>query len=175
MKRLFLIDGHALIFRSYYAFLRRPMVNSKGEDTSILFGFTKTLIDLIIKERPTHLAVAFDPPAKTFRHEMFEAYKANRSETPELIKSALNPLIELMDAISVPVVMKIGFEADDVIGTMAKKAEKEGFRVYMVTPDKDYGQLVSENIYQCKPAKNGNEMEVLGKDEICSMNGIEDP
>lgn len=175
MKRLFLIDGHALIFRSYYAFLRRPMVNSKGEDTSILFGFTKTLIDLIIKERPTHLAVAFDPPAKTFRHEMFEAYKANRSETPELIKSALNPLIELMDAISVPVVMKIGFEADDVIGTMAKKAEKEGFRVYMVTPDKDYGQLVSENIYQCKPAKNGNEMEVLGKDEICSMYGIEDP
>lgn len=175
MKRLFLIDGHALIFRSYYAFLRRPMVNSKGEDTSVLFGFTKTLIDLIIKERPTHLAVAFDPPAKTFRHEMFEAYKANRSETPELIKSALNPLIELMDAISVPVVMKIGFEADDVIGTMAKKAEKEGFRVYMVTPDKDYGQLVSENIYQCKPAKNGNEMEVLGRDEICSMYGIDDP
>ena len=175
MKRLFLIDGHALIFRSYYAFLRRPMVNSKGEDTSVLFGFTKTLIDLIIKERPTHLAVAFDPPAKTFRHEMFEAYKANRSETPELIKSALNPLIELMEAISVPVVMKIGFEADDVIGTMAKKAEKEGFKVYMVTPDKDYGQLVSENIYQCKPAKNGNEMEVLGKDEICSIYGIEDP
>ncbi|OFY42273.1 MAG: DNA polymerase I [Bacteroidetes bacterium GWF2_40_14] len=175
MKRLFLIDGHALIFRSYYAFLRRPMVNSKGEDTSVLFGFTKTLIDLIIKERPTHLAVAFDPPAKTFRHEMFEAYKANRSETPELIKSALNPLIELMDAISVPVVMKIGFEADDVIGTMAKKAEKEGFRVYMVTPDKDYGQLVSENIYQCKPAKNGNEMEVLGREEICNMYGIENP
>lgn len=175
MKKLFLIDGHALVFRMYYAFLRRPMINSKGVDTSILFGFTKTLIDLIIKERPTHLAVAFDPPAKTFRHEMYSYYKANRSATPELIKNALKPLIEIVEAISIPVVMKEGFEADDVIGTMAKKAEKEGFKVYMVTPDKDYGQLVSENIYQCKPGKNGSDMEVLGKEEICNAYGIYDP
>lgn len=175
MKKLFLIDGHALIFRMYYAFLRRPMVNSKGVDTSILFGFTKLLIDLIIKERPTHLAIAFDPPAKTFRHQMYPDYKANRSATPELIKNSLTPLIEIVEAISIPVVMKEGFEADDVIGTMAKKAEKEGFKVYMVTPDKDFGQLISENIYQCKPGKNGNEMEVLGKEDICNYYGITDP
>ena len=106
MKKLILIDGHALIFRTYYAFLRRPMINSKGNDTSILYGFTKTLIELIQKERPTHLAVAFDPPAKTFRHEMYDAYKANRSETPEQIKSALDPLIEIVHALSVPVLMK---------------------------------------------------------------------
>ncbi len=174
-KRLLLIDGHALIFRSYYAFLRRPMVNSKGVDTSILFGFTKTLTDLLIKERPTHLAVAFDPPAKTFRHEMFPEYKANRSETPELIKEALVPLTEIMKAISVPVIMKDGYEADDVIGTLAVKAAKQGFTVFMVTPDKDFGQLVSDNIYQYKPAKSGLENEILGKSEICSQYGIDNP
>ncbi|PKP00252.1 MAG: DNA polymerase I [Bacteroidetes bacterium HGW-Bacteroidetes-8] len=175
MKKLLLIDGHALIFRSYYAFLRRPMINSKGIDTSILFGFTKTLIELLIKERPTHFAVAFDPPAKTFRHELFPEYKANRSETPELIKSALEPLIEIMEAISVPVIMKSGFEADDVIGTIATKAATEGFTVYMVTPDKDFGQLVSDNVYQYKPGKNGLENELLGREEICRAYGIEDP
>ncbi|MHC1778962.1 MAG: DNA polymerase I [Bacteroidales bacterium] len=174
-KKLMLIDGHALIFRSYYAFLRRPMVNSKGVDTSILYGFTKTLIELIIKEKPTHFAVAFDPPAKTFRHELFPDYKANRSETPELIKGALEPLIELMEAISVPVIMKPGFEADDVIGTLAKRAASDGFTVYMVTPDKDFGQLIDENIYQYKPAKNGNENEIIGRDEVCSYYGIDTP
>jgi len=175
MKKLYLIDGHALIFRSYYAFLRRPMVNSKGVDTSILFGFTKTLIELILKEKPTHLAVAFDPPAKTFRHELYPDYKANRSATPELIKSALEPLIEILQTISIPVIMKPGFEADDVIGTIAKRAEQEGFKVYMVTPDKDYGQLVSKNIYQFKPGKNGAEMEIIGNKEICSSYNIETP
>lgn len=170
-----LIDGHALIFRSYYAFLRRPMVNSKGVDTSILYGFTKTLIELIIKEKPTHFAVAFDPPAMTFRHELFPEYKANRSETPELIKGALEPLTELLDAISVPVIMKPGFEADDVIGTLAKRAASDGFTVYMVTPDKDFGQLIDKNIYQYKPAKNGNENEVIGRDEVCSYYGIDTP
>lgn len=175
MKRLFLIDGHALIFRSYYAFLRRPMFNSKGVDTSILFGFTKTLIDLIIKERPTHLAVAFDPPAKTFRHELYPEYKANRSETPELIKKALEPLSEILEAISIPVIMKPGFEADDVIGTLAKRAEKEDFEVYMVTPDKDYGQLVSGRIFQYKPGKSGADMEVIGMKEICDYYTIERP
>ena len=175
MKKLYLIDGHALIFRSYYAFLRRPMINSKGVDTSILFGFIKTLTDLIIREKPTHLAVAFDPPAKTFRHELYPEYKANRSETPELIKSALEPLIELVQSMSIPVVMKPGFEADDVIGTLAKQAEKDGYTVYMLTPDKDYGQLVSENIFQCKPGKNGGDNILLGKDDICSEYGIKDP
>lgn len=151
------------------------MINSKGEDTSILFGFTKTLLELILKEKPSHLAVAFDPPAKTFRHELFEKYKANRSATPDLIKSALIPLIEIMEAMSIPVVMKEGFEADDVIGTIAKVAEKKGYTVYMVTPDKDYGQLVSENIFQYKPAKNGLENEIIGPAEVCNHYGITNP
>ena len=175
MKKLYLIDGHALIFRSYYAFLRRPMINSKGADTSILFGFIKTLTDLIIREKPTHLAVAFDPPAKTFRHELYPDYKANRSETPELIKSALEPLIELVQSMSIPVVMKPGFEADDVIGTLAKQAERDGYTVYMLTPDKDYGQLVSDNIIQCKPGKSGGDNILLGKEDICREYGITDP
>lgn len=175
MKKLFLIDGHALIFRTYYAFLRRPMINSKGEDTSILYGFTKTLLELILKERPTHLAVAFDPPAKTFRHELYEAYKANRSETPELIKKALEPLITIVGALSIPVIMKEGFEADDVIGTIAKKASSKGFTVYMVTPDKDFGQLVSDAVFQYKPSKSGSEIEIIGKKEICEQYGITDP
>ena len=175
MKKLYLIDGHALIFRSYYAFLRRPMINSKGEDTSILFGFTKTLTDLIIRERPSHLAVAFDPPTKTFRHELYPLYKANRAETPELIKSALDPLIEIVNSMSIPVLMRPGFEADDVIGTLAKKAESEGFTVFMLTPDKDYGQLVSEKIFQCKPGKNGGENIIIGPEQIKEEYGINDP
>lgn len=175
MKKLYLIDGHALIFRSYYAFLRRPMINSKGEDTSILFGFTKTLTDLIIRERPSHLAVAFDPPSKTFRHELYPLYKANRAETPELIKSALDPLIEIVSSMSIPVLMRPGFEADDVIGTLAKKAESEGFTVFMLTPDKDYGQLVSEKIFQCKPGKNGGENIIIGPEQIKEEYGINDP
>lgn len=175
MKKLLLIDGHALIFRSYYAFLRRPMINSKGVDTSILFGFTKTIIELLLKERPTHFAVAFDPPSKTFRHEIFPEYKANRSETPELIKGALEPLTGIMEAISVPVLMKNGFEADDVIGTIAKEAAKEGFTVYMVTPDKDYGQLVSDTVFQYKPGKNGEQSEIITKEHICNYYSIEKP
>ncbi len=175
MKKLLLIDGHALIFRSYYAFLRRPMINSKGVDTSILFGFTKTIIELMLKERPTHFAVAFDPPSKTFRHEIFPEYKANRSETPELIKGALEPLTGIMEAISVPVLMKNGFEADDVIGTIAKEAAKEGFTVYMVTPDKDYGQLVSDTVFQYKPGKNGEQSEIITKEHICNYYSIEKP
>lgn len=175
MKKLILIDGHALIFKIYYAFLRRPMINSKGRDTSILFGFTKTLIELLIKEKPSHFAVAFDPPAKTFRHEIFPEYKANRSATPELIKESLQPLCELMEAVSIPVLMKNGFEADDVIGTFAKIAEKEGHTVYMVTPDKDFGQLVSDKIYQYKPGRSGGENELIGRAQICDQYGIETP
>ena len=151
------------------------MINSKGEDTSILFGFTKTLTDLIIRERPSHLAVAFDPPTKTFRHELYPLYKANRAETPELIKSALDPLIEIVNSMSIPVLMRPGFEADDVIGTLAKKAESDGFTVYMLTPDKDYGQLVSEKIFQCKPGKNGAENVIIGPEQIKEEYGINDP
>ena len=171
-KRLFLIDGHALIFKMYYAFLRHPMINSKGADTSILFGFTKYILELIDKEKPTHLAISFDPPGGTFRHEMYPEYKGTRSETPQLIIDSLEPLIELCGAMRIPVLMVKGYEADDVIGTVAKKAEKEGFTVFMVTPDKDYGQLVTDMIFQYKPGKSGAENEICGTKEICQKYGI---
>lgn len=173
--KLYLIDGHALIFKMYYAFLRRPMINSKGADMSILFGFTKFLLELIDKEEPTHLAVSFDPPGGTFRNEMYEEYKANRAETPRLVIDALEPLTELCEAMRIPVLMIKGFEADDVIGSAAKKAAREGFDVYMVTPDKDYGQLVEEHIWQYKPGKAGGEKEILGVSEIKAKYGINEP
>ncbi len=151
------------------------MVNTKGVDTSILFGFTKMLLDLIKRENPTHLAVAFDPPAKTFRHEAFDDYKANRSETPQLIKEALEPLQEILKALNIPVIMKPGFEADDVIGSMAKQWSDENTQVYMVTPDKDYGQLLTTNIFQYKPAKGGNEIEIIDGEKICEQYNIKSP
>ena len=174
-KRLFLIDGHALVFKMYYAFLKRPMINSKGADMSILFGFTKYILELIEKEKPTHLAVAFDPPGGTFRHEMYPEYKATREETPQLVIDALEPLTELCEAMHIPVLMVKGYEADDVIGTVAKKEEQEGFKVYMVTPDKDYGQLITENILQFKPGKAGNDNEIIGTEAVCSKYGISNP
>lgn len=174
-KKLFLIDGHALIFKMYYAFLRRPMINSKGADMSVLFGFTKYILELIEKERPTHLAVAFDPPGGTFRHEMYPEYKGTRSETPQLIIDSLEPLCELCKAMGFPVLMVKGFEADDVIGSMAKRAEKEGFTVYMVTPDKDYGQLISEKILQFKPGKSGSDNEVIDVRKVCEKYNINSP
>lgn len=175
MQKIFLIDGHSQIFRMYYAFMRRPMVNSKGEDTSILFGFTKMLLELIAKEHPTHLAVAFDPPAKTFRHEAYPQYKANRSAAPELVKAALEPLQEILAAFNIPVVMIPGYEADDAIGSMATQWENEDSQIFMVTPDKDYGQLISHNIFQYKPGKGGNEVEIIGKKEVCENYGICEP
>ncbi|MBO5876568.1 MAG: DNA polymerase I [Bacteroidales bacterium] len=174
-KKLFLIDGHALIFKMYYAFLRHPMINSKGADMSVLFGFTKYILELIEKERPTHLAVAFDPPGGTFRHEMYPEYKGTRSETPQLIIDSLEPLCELCKAMGFPVLMVKGFEADDVIGSMAKRAEKEGFTVYMVTPDKDYGQLISEKILQFKPGKSGSDNEVIDVRKVCEKYNINSP
>ena len=165
--KLFLIDGHALIFKMYYAFLGRPMVNSKGVDTSILFGFSKYLLELIQREQPTHLAVAFDPPGGTFRNKMYPEYKANRGETPQLVIDALQPLTDICKALKIPVLMVPGFEADDVIGSMAKRSFSEGFEVFMVTPDKDYGQLVQDGIFQYKPGKNGSDNEILGPAEIC--------
>lgn len=174
-KRLFLIDGHALIFKMYYAFLRHPMINSKGEDTSILFGFTKYVLELVEKERPTHLAVSFDPPGGTFRNSIYPDYKATREATPQLVIDALEPLTEICKALDIPVLMVMGYEADDVIGTVAGKAAAEGFTVYMVTPDKDYGQLVTDHVIQYKPGKAGGEREILGKEEICGKYGISDP
>ena len=173
--RLFLIDGHALVFKMYYAFLRHPMINSKGADMSILFGFTKYILELIEKEKPTHLAVAFDPPGGTFRHEMYPEYKGTRSETPQLVIDSLEPLCELCNVLGFPVLMLKGYEADDVIGSMAKRAEKEGFEVYMVTPDKDYGQLISPDIIQYKPGKSGSDNELIDVQKICGKYGIERP
>lgn len=175
MQKIFLVDGHSQIFRMYYAFMRRPMVNSKGEDTSILYGFTKMILELLSKEHPTHIAVAFDPPAKTFRHEAYPQYKANRSAAPELVKAALEPLQEILKSLNIPVVMMPGYEADDVIGSMASQWGGEDAQVYMVTPDKDYGQIISTNIFQYKPGKGGNEVEIIGKEEICNHYGICSP
>ncbi len=174
-KKLFLIDGHALIFKMYYAFLRHPMINSKGADMSILFGFTKYILELIEREKPTHLAIAFDPPGGTFRHRMYPEYKGTRQETPQLIIDSLDPLCELCEAMRIPVLMVKDFEADDVIGSMAKRAEKEGFDVFMVTPDKDYGQLISEHITQYKPGKSGTDEELIDVRKICEKYGISRP
>ena len=173
--KLFLIDGHALIFKMYYAFLRRPMVNSKGMDTSILFGFTKYMLEMIEREKPTHLAVAFDPPGGTFRNEMYPEYKANRPDTPQLIIDALEPLSEIVRAMNIPVLMIPGFEADDVIGSMALRSAGEGFDVYMVTPDKDYGQLVRPHVFQYRPGKAGGDDEVLDSAAVCAKYGIDSP
>ena len=174
-KTLYLIDGHALIFKMYYALLSHPMINSKGLDTSILYGFTKYIFELTAKEHPTHLAIAFDPPGGTFRHERYPEYKGTRSATPQLIIDALEPLCELCKAMNIPVLMEPGYEADDVIGSMAKRAEKAGFTVYMVSPDKDYGQLISPKIFQYKPGKSGGDREIVGEKEICEKFGLKSP
>ena len=172
--KLFLIDGHALVFKMYYAFLGRPMINTKGTDTSILFGFTKYLLELIEREKPSHLAVSFDPPGGTFRNQLYPEYKGTRPPTPQLVIDALEPLTKIVQALGIPVLMLPGFEADDVIGSMAKRSEREGFDVYMVTPDKDYGQLISEHIFQYKPGKGG-ENELIDTKAVCEKYGIERP
>ena len=174
-EKIFFIDGHALIFKMYYAFLRRPMINSKGADMSILYGFTKYVLELLNRERPDYLAVAFDPPGGTFRNRMYPEYKANRRETPQLVIDSLEPLMELCKAMNIPTLMLKGFEADDVIGSMAKRCAGEGLDVYMVTPDKDYGQLIGPHIWQYKPGKAGNDNEIIGEKEICAKYGIQSP
>ena len=166
--KLFLIDGHALVFKMHYAFNGRPMLTSRGEDTSIIFGFTKYLLELILREKPSHIAVSFDPPGGTFRNEMFPAYKANRPPTPQQVIDALEPLTEIVGALNIPILMRKGFEADDVIGTMALRSAARGFDVYMVTPDKDYGQLVGGRIFQYKPGKSGSDNEILGEEQVCA-------
>ena len=173
--KLFLIDGHALIFKMYYAFLGRPMINAKGVDTSILFGFTKYLLELIRREQPTHIAVGFDPPGGTFRNQLYPEYKANRGETPQLVIDALEPLTQIVKALNIPVLMIPGFEADDVLGSMAKRSAREGFEVYMVTPDKDYGQLLEPTIFQVKPGKKGGDDELFDIPRLREKYGIARP
>ncbi len=174
-KNLYLLDAYALIYRSYYAFIKNPRYNSKGQNTSAIYGFANTLIDLIAKENPTHIAVVFDPPHPTFRHDMYKEYKANREATPEDIKLSIPYIKQLIEGFKIPVIEVERYEADDVIGTLAKQAEKEGFTTYMMTPDKDYGQLVSDNIFMLKPARGGNDMEVIDKQKICEKYKIKDP
>ena len=172
MKTLLLIDAYAMIYRAYYAFIRTPRMNSRGENTSAIFGFVVTLEDLIKRIKPTHMAVAFDPAGPTFRHEAYEQYKAQRQETPEDIRWAVPRIKQLLEAMNIPVLDVPGYEADDVIGTLAHKAEKDGFEVYMATPDKDYGQLVTDNIWMYRPRHNGG-FEKLGPQEVCEKYGIQ--
>ncbi len=174
MKRLFLLDAYALIYRAYYAFIKNPRINSKGLNTSAIYGFVTTLEEVLNKEQPTHIAVAFDPQGPTFRHEMFEQYKAQREETPEAIRTAVPIIKDIIRAYNIPILEVLGYEADDVIGTTAKLAEKRNFDVYMMTPDKDFGQLVSEHIFQYKP-RHGGGFDIYGVEEVKERYGITSP
>src|SRR6056300_297011 len=174
-KRLFLLDAYALIFRGYYAFIKNPRINSKGMDTSAIMGFTNSLLDVIKRERPDHLAVCFDKGGSQLRTELFTDYKANRDETPEPISLAVPYIQKILEAMHIPVVVKEGYEADDIIGTLAKQAEKEGYQVFMVTPDKDFAQLVSENIFMYRPARMGNGIEIWGIPEVQKKFEVERP
>ncbi|MCF4100213.1 DNA polymerase I [Gillisia sp. M10.2A] len=174
-KRLFLLDAYALIFRGYYAFIKNPRINSKGLDTSAIMGFTNSLFDVIRREKPDHLAVCFDKDGSHERTEMYADYKANRDATPEPIKISIPYIKDILTAMHIPVVELPGCEADDVIGTLAKQAEKEGYQTFMVTPDKDFAQLVSENIFMYRPARMGNGIEILGIPEVKEKFGVERP
>ncbi|NBU89846.1 MAG: DNA polymerase I [Flavobacteriia bacterium] len=175
-KKLFLLDAFALIYRAYFAFAKNPRVNSKGQNTSAAFGFTNVLIDVIKNEKPTHLAVVFDPPGgSAHRQEQFEAYKAQREEMPEDIRSMIQPIKHIVEAFNVPILEVAGFEADDVVGTIAKIADQRGFMTYMMTPDKDYCQLVSETAFIYKPGRGGNPPEILGVKEVCEKFEVQNP
>lgn len=172
MRTLLLIDAYAMIYRAYYAFIRAPRMNSRGENTSAIFGFVVTFEDLLKRLKPSHIAVAFDPAGPTFRHEAYEQYKAQRQETPEDIRWAVPRIKEILQAMNIPILEVPGYEADDVIGTIAHKAEKEGFEVYMATPDKDYGQLVTEHVFMYRPRHTGG-FEKLGPQEVCEKYGLQ--
>ncbi|NDV43252.1 DNA polymerase I [Flagellimonas sediminis] len=174
-KRLFLLDAYALIFRGYYALIKNPRINSKGMDTSAIMGFMNSLLDVIKREQPDHLAVAFDKGGSVERTELFEDYKANRDETPDAIRIAVPYIQQILKAMKIPVVELPGYEADDLIGTLAKQAEQEGYKVFMVTPDKDFGQLVSENIFMYRPARMGNGIEIWGIPEVQKRFGVQRP
>jgi DNA polymerase-1 len=171
-KKLFLLDAYALIFRAYYAFIKNPRINSKGLNTSAMFGFTNVMLDILKNEKPSHMAVVFDPHEETIRVAEFPEYKANREETPEDIKLAFPYIVRIIEAMNIPVYQVSKYEADDVIGTLAKKAEQAGFTTYMMTSDKDYGQLVSDNIFIYRPGRGGNEADILGIPEVCEKFGI---
>src|SRR4051812_29460695 len=166
-KKLYLLDAYALIYRAYFAFSNNHRINSKGVNTSAILGFTNTLLEVLKKEKPTHIAVVFDTSEPTVRHTEFPEYKANREETPEDLAASIPYIIKIIEGFHIPVLFSHGYEADDVIGTLAKKAEKEGYTTYMMTPDKDYGQLVSDHIYIYKPARLGNGVEIMGPAEVC--------
>lgn len=174
-KKLFLLDAYALIFRAYYAFIKNPRINSKGLNTSAMFGFTNSLLDILNNQKPTHIAVVFDFPDKTFREEVYPEYKANRDETPEDIKRSVPWIKEIIEGFNIPILEAKGYEADDVIGTLAKRAEKEDFTTYMMTPDKDFGQLVTDKIFMYKPARMGNSAEVWGPKEVCERFDLQHP
>ncbi|QAA82541.1 DNA polymerase I [Aequorivita sp. H23M31] len=174
-KRLFLLDAYALIFRGYYALIKNPTINSKGQDTSAVLGFMNSLFDVIRRERPDHLAVCFDKDGSAERTELFPDYKGNRDATPDVIKESIPIIQEIIKAMHIPCVELSGLEADDIIGTLAKQAEKQGYQVYMVTPDKDFAQLVSENIFMYRPARMGNAIEIWGIDEVKKRFGVERP
>lgn len=175
-KKIFLLDAFALIYRAYFAFAKNPRMNSKGQNTSAAFGFTNAMIDIIQREKPTHMAVVFDAPGgATDRMEEFAEYKANREEMPEDIRNMIEPIKEIIKAFHIPMLMKKGVEADDIIGTLAKMGEKEGFQTYMMTPDKDFAQLVSENIFIYKPGRGGDPAKILGIPEVQEKFEVEDP
>ena len=173
-KKVFLLDAFALVFRAYYALIRSPRITSKGKNTNAQFGFTNALVELINKQKPSHMAVCFDTSAPTERHTDFADYKANRQETPEDIRAAVPDIKKIIEGFNIPIIAIDGYEADDVIGTLSKLGEKAGYEVYMVTPDKDYGQLVSEKVKIYKPAYQGNDAEILGPEEICAKWNIKD-
>ena len=174
-KKLFLLDAYALIYRAHFAFINNPRINSKGLNTSAIFGFCNSLLEVINNHEPTHLGVVFDPPGGSNREEIFTEYKANRQEMPEDIRKAIPYIFEILKAMNIQVEMVSGFEADDLIGTLSKQAEKKGYKVFMMTPDKDFGQLVSENIFIYKPGRSGNPSEILGPKEVCEKFEVERP
>ena len=172
-KKLFLLDSYALIYRAYFAFIKNPRINSKGLDTSAIYGYLNSLLELIREEKPTHLAAVFDLKGPTFRHEKYPAYKANRDAMPEGISGAIPYIKKSLAALNIPQVSLEGFEADDIIGTLSKHAEKEGFQTYMVTPDKDFGQLVTDNTFIYKPGSRFSGPKVMGEKEVCEKYGLD--
>ncbi|MBE0673422.1 MAG: DNA polymerase I, partial [Bacteroidales bacterium] len=174
-KKLFLLDAYALIYRAYYAFIKNPRVNSKGQNTSAVFGFLLALEDILQNQRPTHIAVVFDPPTPTFRHIMYPEYKANRDETPEDIKLAVPYVKRLITGLGIPVIQVDGFEADDVIGTLARQASERGFTTFMMTPDKDFAQLVTENVVMYKPSRSGDAAKIWGVEDVKREFSVERP
>lgn len=175
MEKLFLLDAYALIYRAYYALIRNPRINSKGQNTSAILGFVNTLEDVLKNQKPTHIGVAFDPSGPTFRHELYPPYKAQREETPEDIRKSVPIIKDIIRAYNIPILEVKGYEADDVIGTIATLAGKNGVQTYMMTPDKDYGQLVDTNIYMYRPKHGDKEYDVLDIDGIKQKFEISDP